>query len=172
MIRKDLKPWTRFWRLVTTWETTYKWKNIYEKCICDCWNVKFISRWNLNHWNAKSCGCLAKEKCRETQAKYFTKHWLAHSRIYHIFQGIKTRTESKNHISYKYYWWKWIRCKWKTFEDFYKDMGDSYIEHIHKYWEKQTTIDRINWDWDYCKENCRRATRKEKMHNRKVYITT
>lgn len=44
-------------------------------------------------------------------------------------------------------------------------MWESYIKHIKQHWEKNTTIDRIDVNWNYCKENCRRATQKEQMNN-------
>ena len=49
-------------------------------------------------------------------------------------------------------------------------MYDSYIEHCNKYWEKNTTIDRIDSNWDYCKENCRWATIQEQASNKKKNI--
>lgn len=45
-------------------------------------------------------------------------------------------------------------------------MGKSYISHVCEYWEKDTTIDRIDVDWDYCKNNCKRSTMKEQQNNR------
>ncbi len=45
-------------------------------------------------------------------------------------------------------------------------MGEGYISHVCEYWEKDTTIDRIDVDWDYCKDNCRRATMREQQNNR------
>ena len=45
-------------------------------------------------------------------------------------------------------------------------MWASYEEHVKKYWEKDTTLDRINPNWNYCKENCRWATIKEQQNNR------
>lgn len=44
-------------------------------------------------------------------------------------------------------------------------MWEEYDTHVEEYWEKDTTIDRIDVDWNYCKENCRWATRKEQMAN-------
>lgn len=169
MVRKyNLQNWDKYWRLTITWEREYRWRNIYEKCICECWNEKWIPRWNITSGMTKSCWCLSKETCRKIQAKYFTKHWLSTSRIYLIYKGIKSRVENKRNISYKYYWGKGIRCLWGSFEEFYKDMWESYIEHVNQFWEKQTTIDRINSNWDYCKENCKRSTWKEQMHNRDI----
>ena len=46
-------------------------------------------------------------------------------------------------------------------------MYESYLEHCNQYWERQTTIDRIDVDWDYCKENCKRSTFDEQNHNKR-----
>jgi hypothetical protein len=45
-------------------------------------------------------------------------------------------------------------------------MFESYVEHYKKNWWHNTQIDRINNDWDYCKENCRRVTAKENINNK------
>lgn len=45
-------------------------------------------------------------------------------------------------------------------------MYSTYIEHVSLWWEKNTTIDRIDNKWNYCKNNCRRATILEQAHNK------
>ena len=90
-------------------------------------------------------------------------------RFHRIWNGIKNRCKNIYNITY---WWKWISYdkKWELFEWFKKDMFMSYIKHVEEFWEKQTTIGRIDNNWDYCKENCKRSTYKEQNNNKKQYI--
>ncbi len=92
---------------------------------------------------------------------------MARDPFYRKWDEIKNRCYQKSNPSYDIYWWRWIIVEWKTFEDFKKDMYESYLEHIKKYWRKQTTIDRIDSDWNYSKDNCRWATYSEQNKNRK-----
>ena len=84
--------------------------------------------------------------------------WLRSRVNWKINSNIRTYTE---------YYLRWIICERKTYDDFKKDMYDSYIKHVEQYWEDNTSIDRINNNWNYCKENCRRATRSEQQSNRR-----
>lgn len=93
------------------------------------------------------------------------KHWMAGTRLYHIYWSAKARCEKPNNNVYYLYWWKGIKFERKTFEDFMNDMYESYIDHVNKYWEKNTTIERIDSNKNYCKENCKRATCKEQSNN-------
>lgn len=98
------------------------------------------------------------------------KHWDTNTRFYWIWENICGRTSinvDKNSRYYKEYVSRWITNERKTYLDFKQDMYDWYVEHCNKYWEKNTSIDRINNDWNYCKDNCRWATRSVQQTNRR-----
>lgn len=92
--------------------------------------------------------------------------WWAKSRFASIFYAIKHRCSNPWATWWNIYWGKWVKCKWNNVIEFYNDMFDGYVAHCNKYWEKNTSIDRIDSWWDYCKENCRRATRIIQSNNK------
>jgi len=114
-----------------------------------------------------SCGCARKEAWRRNLIKANFRHWMARTRIYWIYMWLLDRCRNKNNPSYLYYGWKWVRCLRESFEDFNRDMWDSYREHVKNFWEKDTTIDRIDSNGDYCKDNCRWATLSDQANNKK-----
>lgn len=161
----NVAPWTRYWHLVLTWEHESRrnkgWTKVYEKCICDCWTTKRIPRFSLH--TTRSCWCLQKEVVSKTNST----HKMTRTRIFRIYTGIRTRCTNQHEKTYKNYWARWIKCLWNSFEDFYRDMWPSYEEHCRQYWEKDTTIERIDVNWNYCKENCTWRTKKEQVNNQR-----
>ena len=57
-----------------------------------------------------------------------------------------------------------------SFENFKEDMYESYSKHAYEKGEKQTTIDRKDCNGDYCKENCRWATKYEQTQNTRKHL--
>lgn len=83
-----------------------------------------------------------------------------------IYSCMRYRTTNPNYTEYHLYGGRGISSEYfKDFMVFYKEMYQDYLEHVKKYGEKNTTLDRINYNGDYTKENCRWATIKEQTNN-------
>lgn len=147
-----------------------KWSDkIYVDCLCDCWNIKkWIYLWKLKKW-VKSCWCIRKWK--QNRLKHWCTIWWKKIKLYTIWSGIQQRCYDIRSKSYKDYGWIWITCEREKYKYFENDMYESYLEHIEKFWKENTSLDRIDNNWNYCKENCRRATYKEQWNNRKNNIS-
>lgn len=144
-MRKDL-TWMVFGKLtVVGFDKPYK-TNAQWRCLCSCWNTISAKSYNLKSGRTQSCGCSKRT------------HWMSNTRFYNTWMLVKDRCNS-DRIWNRYWNWRGIKCEREKFEDFRDDMYEDYLKHVEIYWEKNTTIDRKNWLGNYCKENCRWATR-------------
>ena len=119
---------------------------------CDCGNEKVLCANDVKR-RTKSCGCF--------QSKGNFKHGMKGTRTYASWKGIKERCLNKNCKDYKNYGGRGITIcpEWLTFENFYNDMGKRPIG---------LSIDRINNNGNYCKENCHWATIEEQANNKRT----
>lgn len=88
------------------------------------------------------------------------KHGMYGTRIYHSWSAMKMRCLNPNYKEYNHYGERGITIcpRWMKFENFYKDMGDVPVGK---------SIDRINNNLGYYKENCKWSTPKEQANNRR-----
>ena len=95
-------------------------------------------------------------------------HGMTESRFYRIWTGIQTRCNNSNEHIFQYYGGRGIKNAWNSFQEFYEDMYESYIDHVNSFGEKNTSIDRVNNNGHYSKENCTWSTRYRQVRNRRI----
>lgn len=123
-------------------------------CKCDCGAIKTVASQHLIRGLVMSCGCYAKEKNREKN----TTHGYYGTSTYKSWDKMIQRCTNPNCSGYEYYGGRGITVceEWMSFDGFLKDMGER---------PQGTSIDRINPDKGYFKDNCRWATYKVQANN-------
>lgn len=124
--------------------------------LCDCGNTTSAVISHVKYGRTKSCGCLRKD----VAAKKGTKHGMHGTGTYGTWTAMIARCENPNNMHFDYYGGRGISVceRWHDFISFYEDMGER---------PEGMTLDRINNDAGYSKENCRWATQAEQVINQR-----
>lgn len=122
-------------------------------CSCDCGNPEptLVQVNNIISGNTSSCGCVGEES-RKT-------HGMSNTRTYQIHEGMIRRCKPHLADDFPYHAGKGIKVceEWKTFENFFEDMGEC---------PEGMSLDRIDVNGNYCKDNCRWATNSVQGYNK------
>lgn len=124
---------------------------------CSCGSPEFSVRLDaIRSGQTQSCGCYQKDRISEVN----TKHGMTETSAYASWQGMKHRCEKDTNCRWDRYGGRGITYdpKWVTFEGFWEDMSEG--------WYEGADIDRIDFNLNYVKENCRWVDRDIGNHNK------
>ncbi len=126
-------------------------------CVCDCGGKVTVYGYSLRDGHTKSCGCLSKE----TTIERSTTHGMCGTATYSTWNCMKTRCENPKTKNYKNYGGRGITVcgRWDKFENFLEDMGEK---------PEGLSIERVDNNKGYFKENCKWATCTEQSRNRRT----
>lgn len=131
-------------------------------CTCECGTKSIIPAYRLVSGGSKACQFGGHMKGVNV------KHGMKHSKIYRIYQNMKARCYRQKTRSYPLYGGRGISVcdEWRySFEIFYQDMKEGYTDGL--------SIERIDVNGNYCKENCRWVAMEDQSKNKRntAYIT-
>lgn len=148
----------KFHRLTVIKRSASKGKGAFWECLCDCGKTITVFGQSLRTGNTRSCGCLQKDISKITASKINKSHGKTRTKIYRAWTDMHSRCKNKNVKNYHNYGGRGITVcdEWGSFETFLKDMGDA---------PDGCSIDRIDTNQGYSKNNCRWADRITQQNN-------
>jgi len=131
-------------------------------CMCECGKKVIIRGDSVKSGNTKSCGCLFKDGSAQRLSS--TTHGMHGTPEYYAWNNMVQRCINPKNCNYKNYGKRGIEVsdRWLKFDNFFEDMGIK---------PEGLTIERIDNDKGYYKENCKWDTQAEQVRNQRLRKT-
>lgn len=134
----------------------------FHECRCDCGTIQMVGSYKLRIGHSRSCGCLQAEITAKRSFKHgFSPKIRKRPKIYGIWCNMINRCTNPNVPHYESYGGRGIAVceRWlNSFENFLEDMGEP---------PPGVTLDRLDNNGNYSKENCEWRTPVDQARNRR-----
>lgn len=126
---------------------------------CDCGATSLIKLVVVRRGHSQSCGCLQRERTSIANTRHGGS--LGKHSLYFTWGGMIARCNYQNHKDFHLYGGRGIKVcrRWRSFTKFALDMGHR-PSPLH-------SLDRINPDGNYTKNNCKWSTPHEQRINQR-----